>query len=64
MICKFMFTCIKHSYINMSKYIHILDNLSHDEKLIIDSQIPTKAMSIKYILSEADVLISLDNYHV
>lgn len=48
----------------MSKYIHILDNLSHDEKLIIDSQIPTKATSIKYILCEADVLISLDNYHV
>lgn len=48
----------------MSKYIHILDNLSHDEKLIIDSQIPTKAMSIKCILCEADVLISLDNYHV
>lgn len=29
----------------MSKYIQILNNLSHDEKLIIDSEIQTKAMS-------------------
>lgn len=31
----------------MSKYIQILNNSSHDEKLIIDSEIQTKAMSIK-----------------
>lgn len=29
----FIYTCIKHPYIVMSKYIQIQNNLSHDEKL-------------------------------
>lgn len=41
----------------MSKYIHILDNLSHDEKLIIDSEIQTMALSIKYSQCEKEVLV-------
>lgn len=41
----------------MSKYIHILDNLSHDEKLIIDSEIQTMTLSIKYSQCEREVLV-------
>lgn len=43
----------------MSKYIQILNNSSHDEKLIIDSEIQTKAMSIKNIICWS---FSLGNY--
>lgn len=45
---------LNNPYIDISKYIQILNNLSHDVKLIIDSEIQIKTMSIKYILCEGE----------
>lgn len=48
---------LNNPYIDISKYIQILNNLSHDVKLIIDSEIQIKTMSIKYILCEGEAYV-------
>lgn len=46
----------------MSKYIQVLNYLSHDEKLIINSEMQTKAMAIKYNLCEVEALVFTTTY--